>query len=154
MTAHHSQNAGRGGGSAHILPVWSTWAAGVVALVASFSTAGAEIGLGQFHTYDTPTRVMFRMSSVEIGPTTRQGAVAEVIFHNTNTNGHDDERRKTVTLNGMSVDVVFGFNVNAETHDRITIYPPDGFIAIPDTLTLPEESEGVSYIYPAEVPLG
>lgn len=32
----HSQNAGRGGDSAHILPVWSTWAAGVIALVVLF----------------------------------------------------------------------------------------------------------------------
>lgn len=75
-------------------------------------------------------------------------AAAEVEFYNRESNSTHDTGPFTLSLGGMQVDGVFTWNAEGSRSDRITVTPPAGFIAIPDTLDLAEESTGTILIYP------
>jgi hypothetical protein len=77
---------------------------------------------------------------VRLDATEAPGAVAEVWFHNAEVNQPHD-----------AVNLRFEFNVDGSGADRIVILPPDGYIAIPDTLTLPEGQRGTALIYPGNL---
>jgi hypothetical protein len=88
---------------------------------------------------------------VRLDATEAPGAVAELSFHNAEVNQPEDAGGYTVTRDGLTVTVEFEFNVDGGGADRIVILPPDGYIAIPDTLTLPEGQRGTALIYPGNL---
>jgi hypothetical protein len=84
---------------------------------------------------------------VRIQPTEEPGAVAEIRYDNAEINSPGDVGSYSVTLDGITVQLEFGFNTAPGGQDSITVTPPPGFIAIPETLTLPEGGSGVVYLY-------
>jgi hypothetical protein len=86
-------------------------------------------------------------SSVTIQATDQYGAVAEVIFHNL-LNNNDDDVGPTLTYDGVSVDIIFSFNVGGSPDDSITVIPPFGYYASPETIQVQEYTTGIIYIYP------
>lgn len=83
-----------------------------------------------------------------IKATNEPGAVAEIIFNNVDVNGAADNGTKELSLGTLTVEVTFTWDAAAGGADRITVAPPDGYMAIPDTLTLQEGTEGRLLIYP------
>ncbi|MEM1129295.1 MAG: hypothetical protein AAGH83_02120 [Pseudomonadota bacterium] len=90
-------------------------------------------------------------STVEITPTDEPGAVAEIHFHNTGTHMRGDNGRYTVERDGLSVDIEFTWNAVGQS-DRIRIFPPDGYVALPPQLIPGEYESGVSLLYPLQPP--
>ncbi len=80
---------------------------------------------------------------VNLGPPLAPGAVASVTFHDEPLH-YDDERFE---LTDLGLNVVIEFTWNAGAGDAITILPPDGYIAVPPTLSPGESAKGLSHIY-------
>ena len=83
----------------------------------------------------------------QIRPTDAKGAVAEIFYHNENVNDATHNGDYTIDLDGLEVGIRFHWDARG-AEDRITVTPPDGYIAVPDTLTLPEGEDGIILIYP------
>lgn len=88
-------------------------------------------------------------SSVIMRQTNRPGAVAEIEFNNVDINGPDDTGdTETITYNGISAEVTFGFNVDATGADSITVEPPEGFVCVPScTAAIMERTSATIYLY-------
>ena len=88
----------------------------------------------------------FYQSSITLQPTDAPGAVAEVVFDNKTVHA-DEDVTFTLDLDGLAVmvDAQVGRGL---TPDRMTITPPDGYIAVPDMLDVAEDAEGVILIVP------
>ena len=83
---------------------------------------------------------------VTIQPTKQPGAVAEVVFLNTNIHTLLAETIE-LTLDGLTVSVLFERDVDYDASDRITVTPPPGYLAIPESVIVPENGAGVIHIY-------
>lgn len=81
---------------------------------------------------------------VTIQPTSQPGAVAEVVFLNQEVHTAF-AYAFPLTLDGLTVSVAVEINAEGAA-DRYTVTPPDGFIAWPDSLLVPENGAGVIYI--------
>lgn len=88
------------------------------------------------------------MSTIELRPSQAPGAVAEVEFANEPVHT-DAEQSLTLSLGGFSVqaDMILGRGL---TPDRMTITPPEGYIAVPQWVDVPEGASRVITIYSAE----
>ena len=121
--------------------------------VLAFVTAGAFYSPA--HAGDTAIigepQLYFGATVVRMQPTEEPGAAAEIIFHNVEVNNPNDAGGYTVTLGDMTAQVTFGFNTAPGGQDSITVTPPAGFIAVPETLTLMEGATGVVLLYSAEM---
>ena len=84
-------------------------------------------------------------SHITIRPTTAPGAVAEVIFANRTVHS-DDDLTFSLTLDGLTVDV-HALVGRGLTPDRITVEAPEGYLAIPASLDVAEEKDGVILLY-------
>lgn len=85
-------------------------------------------------------------STVTLQRTEAPGAVAEVVFLNRTV--HQDKLETFVLdLDGLAVtvDALVG---RVMTPDRLTITPPQGFIAVPPEIDVPENETGVVLILP------
>ena len=87
-------------------------------------------------------------SYVQIGPTDKPGAVAEVEFYNAEVHT-DAVETFTLTFRGLPVDVeaVVGRGM---TPDDMTVTPPEGFIAVPPWVSVPEGESRTVTIYTHE----
>lgn len=83
---------------------------------------------------------------VTIQPTKQPGAVAEVVFANQNIHTLLSQTIE-LTLDGLTVTVLFERDVDYEASDRFTVTPPPGYLAIPESLVVPENGAGVVVIY-------
>lgn len=84
-------------------------------------------------------------SYILIQPSSRPGVTAEVIFLNEDI--HASGGDFVLTLDGLSVVVTFAPDTTALMRpDRITVTPPDGFMAFPPELEVPEGGAGVILI--------
>lgn len=84
-------------------------------------------------------------SYIQLQPTKAPGAFAEVEFHNEAV--HSDNREAfTLSLGGFSVqvDAVLG---RGATPDDMTVTVPQGFIAVPPMVSVPEGETRVITIY-------
>lgn len=70
-------------------------------------------------------------------------AEATLTFHNTTVHSFDETF--VLTWGGITVDVDFRWQVDGSA-ESLTITPPPGYIAMPDVLTVDEDSTGVSHI--------
>jgi hypothetical protein len=85
-------------------------------------------------------------STIRLQPTDAPGAVAEVRFVN-KTVHMDEVVSFTLDLGGLAVMVEAQVGQGL-TPDRMTVTPPDGFIAIPPELDVAEDQDGVVLILP------
>lgn len=88
-------------------------------------------------------------SLVTLQPTDHPGAVAEIEFENNAVNGPADNSTFTLTLNEMEVRVEYTWNAEGGQNDRITVEPPEGFVAVPRTLDVTEHTTGVVHLFSA-----
>ena len=89
--------------------------------------------------YQTPPSIL------DLGPPTVEGAVATITFENTMVHSEDEE--VTLVWNDIVVNFAFGFNVDALGAERVTAFPPDGYIARPPEVTVQEDTTGTIHIY-------
>lgn len=85
-------------------------------------------------------------SYIRLQPTTNPEAVAEVEFKNAQVHGITQTERFTLSIDGMSVEVI-ATTGNGMTPDRMEVIPPDGFVAIPQVIDVEEDDTGIIYIY-------
>jgi hypothetical protein len=83
-------------------------------------------------------------SSVTIHAPTAPEAVASVTFRNTEV--HAASETFALTWEGLTITVEMEWQVDGQS-ERITVYPPDGYIAIPPRVTVPERETGVVHVY-------
>jgi hypothetical protein len=86
-------------------------------------------------------------SYVEIRPTAQPGAVAEVFFDNSIT--HEGDETFQIERNGIRVTGRIDWNVE-EGAERLTITPPEGYYAYPETVVVHEYWTDTIYIYSLE----
>lgn len=82
---------------------------------------------------------------VQIQPTDKPGAVAQVAFHNDTFHTQFVEQFP-LTLDGLTVAVRIDAQLSMEP-ETMTVTPPPGFIAIPESVTVQEGEMGVVYIF-------
>lgn len=86
---------------------------------------------------------------VTIQPSSRPGVEAEVHFVNTDI--HDQPYFSfDLDLDGLVVTVLVEINTSG-ADDTMTVVPPDGYIAIPTEVTVPEHGAGTVLIVPGGV---
>jgi hypothetical protein len=110
------------------------FAVSVLVWVGVFSAAVAETYAWNHETH------------VTIQPTAQPGAVAEVVFLNTEVHGQF-AYAFDLTLDGITVSVAMEINAQGGAADRMTVTPPAGFIAVPDSVLVPENGAGVVHIF-------
>lgn len=88
-------------------------------------------------------------TTVTLRPTEHIGGSAEVLFENRSNNGPQDNSTFSLTHDGLTASVTFTWNAVGGS-DEIVVEAPEGFVAIPPSLLLPEDTFGVVVIYPLE----
>jgi hypothetical protein len=82
------------------------------------------------------------------------GPVATLTFQNERVDGVTVTEVITLPIDGLTVEVTALLG-RGMTHDEITVTVPDGFMAIPDRMSVPEEASQTLEIWPVDaVPLG
>jgi hypothetical protein len=81
-------------------------------------------------------------SSVTLRPTTAPGAMAELFFNNSGADG-GGRKVHTFSLGGHAIEAELGL----ADPDTIRVTPAEGYIAVPDVLTIPDGTTGVVLIY-------
>ena len=88
----------------------------------------------------------FYPSTIQLQPTTAPGAVAQVTFDN-KTVHRDEDVSFVLDLGGLAVTVDASVG-RGLTPDRMTVTPPDGFYAVPESLDVAEDQVGVILVLP------
>ena len=83
-------------------------------------------------------------SKLEMHAPTAPDAVATLTFENREVHAGKDEF--TLTFDGLTVFVEFGFNVDSLGSERVTVYAPDGYVAVPPSITVQENDTGEIHI--------
>jgi hypothetical protein len=112
-----------------------------LALVAAPAVAQDSVSIGRSG-YTNPTTVTLQDSA-------HPQAVAEIVFHNAPVNGPSNNGDYHLSHNGIEVTVTFTWNMMGDD-DGIEIAVPDGFIAVPPVLAVPEGSTGTVLIFSNE----
>ena len=84
---------------------------------------------------------------VTLKDTQRPGAIAEVVMHNVQRNNQPDEGDYTLTHNGLTVTVTFDWDSTMAGADRITVAVPEGYVADPVAIDVPEYATGTIVIF-------
>ena len=108
-------------------------------LTAIFCVAFSAAIAGDTYEWDDQTRVT-------IQDTAQPGARAEVVFLNTELHSLASETFD-LTHGDLTVTVTITPDRAYGQPDTITVTPPPGYLAIPETLVVPEEGAGVLFIY-------
>lgn len=82
---------------------------------------------------------------VTLGPPQVPNAVATVVFHDTMV--HNSSEEFTLTHDDMVMSFGLQWQPEGSAAERLTIYPPDGFVSVPRQLQPGENSSGVAHIY-------
>lgn len=83
-------------------------------------------------------------SKVQIHAPTVPDAVATVTFDNTSVHGSDDSF--SITFQDITVHVDFEWNVDRLGSERITVYAPDGYTALPPSVDVREDQSDEIHI--------
>ena len=108
-------------------------------LTAIFCVAFSAAIAGDTYEWDDNTRVT-------IQDTAQPGARAEVVFLNTELHSLASETFD-LTHGDLTVTVTIAPDRAYGQPDTITVTPPPGYLAIPESLVVPEEGAGVIFIY-------
>jgi hypothetical protein len=84
---------------------------------------------------------------VTLKGTDRPGAIAEVVMHNVQRNDQPDEGDYPLAHNGLTVTVTFDWDSTMSGADRITVFVPEGYVADPEFIDVPEYGTGTIYIF-------
>lgn len=76
-------------------------------------------------------------------------AVATVTIRNRLTAGHGDQTEALLFIPGMSASIIVEHGPG-DAPDRVWVTPPEGFIAVPPVIDVPEGADAVVTIYSAE----
>lgn len=87
----------------------------------------------------------YRSAWVEIHEPTEPGAVAAVTFQNEPV--HEADEAFAVTRDGLTVRIEMEWQADDGQEERLTLHPPEGFVAVPRTLTVPESATATAQIY-------
>jgi hypothetical protein len=112
---------------------------GFLALTAIFCIAFSAAVAEQTRRWNDQTHIT-------IQETAQPGAVAEVVFANQNIHTELAEEFD-LTLGDITVTVRFERDVDASASDRFTVTPPPGYLAIPESLVVPENGAGVIFLF-------
>lgn len=85
-------------------------------------------------------------STITIQPTDEPGAVAEVEFANKTVHS-DEDVSFVLSLDGLEV-VIDASVGRGLAPDRMTVTPPEGYMAVPPEIDVPEDEIGVVLIIP------
>lgn len=85
------------------------------------------------------------VSFVEVHEPTDPAAVATVTFRNAQVHTQDEEF--TLTFNDIEVYFLMDFQHNSQHAEKLTVIPPDGYIAIPGEILVWENEEQIVHIY-------
>jgi len=85
------------------------------------------------------------VSAITLQATDAPGAVAEVVFDN-RTVHQDEDVRFPLVLDGLAIKVI-AIVGRGVTPDRIEVIPPDGYLADPAVLDVPENEVGRVLIF-------
>lgn len=84
---------------------------------------------------------------IRLQPTNEPGAVAEVVFSNTENHARDERFFLQIEgMEGLEVEIIFDI-VPTPPPDSITVIVPEGYIAIPERLEVAEGEEDKVLIY-------
>lgn len=83
-------------------------------------------------------------SHVTIHEPTAPDAVATVTFENTEVHGGNEEF--ALTFGDITVQIIFDWQADGTSAERITVFAPDGYAAVPPSITVQENAEGVIHI--------
>ena len=84
------------------------------------------------------------LGSVELGPPKVVGATRTVTFSNTAVNGPPDTETFVLTHEGFQVTLVFTWSPGSDT---LEVIPPEGFVSVPPSASVPEGSSQEFHIY-------
>lgn len=84
-------------------------------------------------------------STIELHQPTDPAAVATVTFRNETVHATDEQF--TLTFEGITVLFLFDWQYMDGSEERVTIEPPDGYIARPYEIIVPEGETAVAHIY-------
>lgn len=87
-------------------------------------------------------------ASLDIVPSDKPGAVADVVYRNAMVSAQDVEVY-TLTLDGLSVSVTMQHG-RGEKPDTAVVNVPEGYVAYPESITVDEGATGVVVIYSIE----
>jgi hypothetical protein len=117
----------------------------VARIVTASAAAGVVLALLTTAVWPETWRGQPHGSTVTLRPTTAPGAVAELLFDNTGADG-GGRLRHVFELGGHRIEAELGL----PDPDTISVTPADGYIAVPDVLTIPDGETGVVLIYRIE----
>lgn len=84
-------------------------------------------------------------SYVEVHAPTAPNAVATVTFLNDTV--HSTDEKFDLTYDGLTVTFLFDWQFD-DTHDeRLTVLPPEGYVAVPSEVIVPEGDTATIHIY-------
>lgn len=86
-----------------------------------------------------------RPSVIELHAPTAPNAVASVTFQNEPV--HTQDETFTLTWGDITVKVIFDWQVTESGHERAEVIPPEGMVAVPPFLTVPEFDTQTLHIY-------
>jgi hypothetical protein len=95
--------------------------------------------------YGADTYAWNAETRVTIQPSSKPGAVAEVVFLNTGIHLLNTYSFQ-IDLEGLAVSVTVEINTEGAA-DTMTVTPPEGYIAVPESVTVPEDGAGQIIIY-------
>ena len=84
-------------------------------------------------------------STLELHEPTDPAAVATVTFRNETV--HSGDEQFTLTYDGLTVLFLFDWQFNDSQAERVTIEPPDGYVARPYEIVVSEGQTAVAHIY-------
>lgn len=83
-------------------------------------------------------------SKLEMHAPTAPDAIATLTFDNREV--HAGRDNFTLTFDDITVSVEFGFNVDSLGSERVTVYAPDGYVAVPPSIAVQENDTGEIHI--------
>jgi hypothetical protein len=94
-------------------------------------------------------------STIKVQPSSRPGALAEVVFDNRLSNTDEDTgAQMLVRMPGLAVMATFAWNVpgGIAGADAVTITPPEGVVCLPSdcTVTVMEQFAGTIWLFSVE----
>jgi threonine dehydrogenase-like Zn-dependent dehydrogenase len=60
---------------------------------------------------------------------------------------HEAGEDFAVTREGLTVRIEMEWQVDGGQEERLTLHPPEGYVAVPRTLTVPESAAATAQIY-------
>ena len=118
-----------------------------LAMLGALAIAGAAWGDSVAVIGSRPAQSPATSTYIELHAPTVPDADATMTFRNRGTNSFPDSRDYSVTWQGLTATVRFTWDAGARGEDRIQVAPPPGYRAVPDTLTLGEETSGEVHFY-------